>query len=191
MLRLQDNIIHLEKFLLKDKDLNYPVFTVRVTTDAGFVTDAPADLFFIAYEDIFKLFHSRRLDYNLVRLFVLNLAMKIKREGTPYVAIADLFYMRESQLALSAVRAQATLYLQKFFLDNKRKDNILLAYFPEDTYCTLISISPKYSLATYFDSGSAKRKNYARIRGVLDDALEEMPTYVVYKGRVPGVYEEW
>ncbi|KAK1677092.1 hypothetical protein QYE76_037940 [Lolium multiflorum] len=163
-----------------------------------------------AYEDIFKLFHSRRLDYNLVRLFALNLAMKIKRESTPDVAIADPYYMRESQLALSAVRVRASLYLQKCFLDNKRKDNILLAYFPEDTYCVLISIAPKYSLATYFDSGSAKKKNYARIRGVLDDALEgyfkkggafkekaecfrddEMPTYVVYKGRVPGVYEEW
>ncbi|KAK1628180.1 hypothetical protein QYE76_002495 [Lolium multiflorum] len=276
---IQDSIFHLENILLKDKDPNYPVFTVRVPRDVGFVTDAPADIFFIAHEDIFKLFHSRRLDYNLVRLFALNLAMKIKRESTPDIAIADPYYMRESQLALSAVRVRASLYLQKCFLDNKRKDNILLAYFPEDTYCVLISIAPKYSLATYFDSGSAKKKNYARIRGVLDDALEgyfkkggafkekaecfrddgkhkfkhvfefpyvkqpenstleafyvmhhlkgfvrdsqnlllpsalrgwaeklarindddlredfhdtEMPTYVVYKGRVPGVYEEW
>jgi hypothetical protein len=39
-------------------------------------------------------------------------------------------------------------------------------------YCTLISIAPKYSLATYFDSGSAEKKNYAEIRGVLDDSLE-------------------
>ncbi|KAK1678480.1 hypothetical protein QYE76_039328 [Lolium multiflorum] len=172
MLPLQDSILVLESILLKDKDPNYPVFTVRVPRDVGFVTDAPADIFFIAYEDIFKLFHSRRLDYNLVRLFALNLAMKIKRESTPDVAIADPYYMRESQLALSAVRVRASLYLQKCFLDNKRKDNILLAYFPEDTYCVLISIAPKYSLATYFDSGSAKKKNYARIRGVLDDALE-------------------
>ncbi|KAK1678241.1 hypothetical protein QYE76_039089 [Lolium multiflorum] len=172
MLPLQDSILVLESILLKDKDPNYPVFTVRVPRDVGFVTDAPADIFFIAYEDIFKLFHSRRLDYNLVRLFALNLAMKIKRESTPDVAIADPYYMRESQLALSAVRVRASLYLQKCFLDNKRKDNILLAYFPEDTHCVLISIAPKYSLATYFDSGSAKKKNYARIRGVLDDALE-------------------
>ncbi|KAK1665764.1 hypothetical protein QYE76_053923 [Lolium multiflorum] len=172
MLPLQDSILVLESILLKDKDPNYPVFTVRVPRDVGFVTDAPADIFFIAYEDIFKLFHARRLDYNLVRLFALNLAMKIKRESTPDVAIADPYYMRESQLNLSAVRVRASLYLQKCFLDNKRKDNILLAYFPEDTHCVLISIAPKFSLATYFDSGSAKKKNYARIRGVLDDALE-------------------
>ncbi|KAK1631515.1 hypothetical protein QYE76_005830 [Lolium multiflorum] len=145
MLPLQDSILVLESILLKDKDPNYPVFTVRVPRDVGFVTDAPADIFFIAYEDIFKLFHSRRLDYNLVRLFALNLAMKIKRESTPDVAIADPYYMRESQLALSAVRR-----------------HVLRTHL----------IAPKYSLATYFDSGSAKKKNYARIRGVLDDALE-------------------
>jgi hypothetical protein len=41
-----------------------------------------------------------------------------------------------------------------------------------DIYCTLISISLRYSLATYFDSRSAKKKNYAGIRSVLDDAVE-------------------
>ena len=40
-------------------------------------------------------------------------------------------------------------------------------------YCTLILISPRYSLATYFDSGSlTKKKGYSRIKSVLDDALE-------------------
>ena len=40
-------------------------------------------------------------------------------------------------------------------------------------YCTLILISPRYSLATYFDSGSLiKKKNYSLIKSVLDDALE-------------------
>ena len=40
-------------------------------------------------------------------------------------------------------------------------------------YCTLILISPRYSVATYFDSGSLiKKKDYSRIQSVLDDALE-------------------
>jgi hypothetical protein len=39
--------------------------------------------------------------------------------------------MRDSQLASSATWARATFYLQAFFSDNKRKDNILLAFFPE------------------------------------------------------------
>ena len=42
-----------------------------------------------------------------------------------------------------------------------------------DIYCTLILIHPRYSVATYLDSRSdAKTKNYAYIKGVLDDALE-------------------
>jgi hypothetical protein len=41
-----------------------------------------------------------------------------------------------------------------------------------DKYCTLIVLSTRYSLATYFDSGSARRKNYASVRSILDDAIE-------------------
>jgi hypothetical protein len=40
-----------------------------------------------------------------------------------------------------------------------------------DKYCTLISFSPKHSHATYFDSGSATKKDYGNIKRVLDDAL--------------------
>jgi hypothetical protein len=37
----------------------------------------------------------------------------------------------------------------------------------------LILVAPRYSVAVYLDSGSeAKTKNYAYIKGVLDDALE-------------------
>ena len=42
-----------------------------------------------------------------------------------------------------------------------------------DKYCILIVLSPKWSIATYFDSGSLDRKkDYTRIKGVLDEALE-------------------
>ncbi|KAK1618240.1 hypothetical protein QYE76_023757 [Lolium multiflorum] len=90
---------------------------------------------------------------------------------SPTSSLLRPFLLRPSSSSAPS-NSRASLYLQKCFLDNKRKDNILLAYFPEDTHCVLISIAPKFSLATYFDSGSAKKKNYARIRGVLDDALE-------------------
>jgi hypothetical protein len=132
MLALQDSIQILEELLLKDKDPNYPVLTVRVPKDVGFITDSPADLFFIAHEDIFKLYHGQRLNYNLVRLFALNLAMKIKRENTPSVAVADPYYMRDSQLQKGTMtRTKAKLYLQKFLLDNTRKDTVLLPFFPQ------------------------------------------------------------
>jgi hypothetical protein len=132
MLALHDGIQTLEGLLLQDKYPNYPVFTVKVPDHVDFVTDPPADVFFIAYEDIFKLFHSRRLDYNLVRLFALNLAMKVKREQTPFIAIADPYYMRDSQLEEGTrTRTLAKSYLQKLLLDTKRKDNLLLPFFPE------------------------------------------------------------
>jgi hypothetical protein len=98
MMSLHDGIQTLEEILLKDKDPNYPVFMVKVPTDVGFVTDAPADVFFIVYEDIFKLCLSRRLYYNLVPLFTLNLTMRIKRDNTTFVAVADPYYMCDSQL---------------------------------------------------------------------------------------------
>jgi hypothetical protein len=41
-----------------------------------------------------------------------------------------------------------------------------------DKYCTLIILCPKWSLAQYFDSSSTTtRKDYTRIRGVLDEAI--------------------
>ena len=41
-----------------------------------------------------------------------------------------------------------------------------------NTYCTLIMLYPWKSLAQYFDSSNTtKKKNYARIKGVLDEAI--------------------
>ena len=122
----------MEGLLLKDKNPNYPVLTVQVPKNVDFVTEAPADLFFIAFEDVFNLFHSRRLDYNLVRLYAINMAMKIQRDVAPYVTVVDPYYMRDSQLVEgSRTRTMATEYLQRFMLTNKRKNNLLLPFFPE------------------------------------------------------------
>ena len=48
------------------------------------------------------------------------------------------------------------------------------AFLPtRDKYCILIVLSPRWSIATYFDSGSSsKKKDYTKIKGVLDEALE-------------------
>ena len=128
---LHQSILTLEGILLKDENPNYPVFTAQVPKDSDFVHEAPADLFFIAYEDIFNLFHSRRLDYNLVRLYALSLARKIKRKANSFVAVADPYYMRESQLMGSGTRAMATEYLERFMLTNKRKNSLLVPFFPQ------------------------------------------------------------
>ncbi|KAK1662795.1 hypothetical protein QYE76_050954 [Lolium multiflorum] len=258
MLPLQNTINYLESVLLKEKDPNYPAFSVKVPSDQNFVNEDPADIFFIAFEDVFNLFHSKRLDYNLVRLYAINLQMKINRERPRHIAVADPYYMRDSQLQDgSRTRTKAVRYLQNFMLMYKESNTILLPVFPEDKYCTLIILDPKWSLAQYFNSSSTTtKKDYKRIRGVLDEAIlgysknggtfdkngqyirtdtkkpgfkhvidfpcikqpagsikeafyvlhhlkgfvedaemmslpPKMTYYVVFEGRVPGVYEEW
>ncbi|KAK1626282.1 hypothetical protein QYE76_000597 [Lolium multiflorum] len=173
MLPLQHSIQYQESVLLKEKDPNYPVFSVKVPSDQHFVNEDPADIFFIAFEDVFNLFHSKRLDYNLVRLYAINLQMKINRERPRHIAVADPYYMRDSQLQDgSRTRTKAVRYLQNFMLMHKESNTILLPVFPEDKYCTLIILDPKWSLAQYFDSSSTTtKKDYKRIRGVLDEAI--------------------
>ncbi|KAK1609936.1 hypothetical protein QYE76_033609 [Lolium multiflorum] len=173
MLPLQHSINYLESVLLKEKDPNYPVFSVKVPSDQNFVHEDPADIFFIAFEDVYNLFHSKRLDYNLVRLYAINLQMKINRERPRHIAVADPYYMRDSQLQDgSSTRTKAVRYLQNFMLMYKESNTILLHVFPEDKYCTLIILEPKWSLAQYFESSSmTTKKDYKRIRGVLDEAI--------------------
>ena len=132
MISLNSTILYLEETLLKQKDPTYPAFVVNVPEDEDFVHEEPAGLFFIAYEDVFKLFHLRRLDYNLVRLYAINLQLKIKRELPPEVAVADPYYMRDSQLVEGSVtRTRAVEYFESFILRYKEKNSILLPIFPE------------------------------------------------------------
>jgi hypothetical protein len=131
MVSLMHGILFLEEGLLKETNPLYPVFTVKVPADMGFVDDHPVGIFFISYEDIFKLFNAKRLDYNLVRLYALQRVMKVNREEKPCVTIADPYYMCEGMLLNPANHSRAKEYLQKFLLDNKSKRNILLPYFPE------------------------------------------------------------
>ena len=133
MIALQESILHLEELLLKDKQPSYPAFAVQVPKElVDFVQEDPADVFFIAYEDIFKLFHTQRLDYNMVRLYALDMAMKIRRDGTPYVAVVDPYYMRDSHLSPGSHTREAALeYLVRVMLANKRKNVLLLPFFFE------------------------------------------------------------
>ncbi|KAK1694541.1 hypothetical protein QYE76_011238 [Lolium multiflorum] len=90
------------------------------------------------------------------------------------VYFARIYYMRDSQLQDgSSTRTKAVRYLESFMLMNKEKNTILLPVFPDnDKYCTLVILCPKWSLAQYFDSSNTTtKKDYRRIRGVLDEAI--------------------
>jgi hypothetical protein len=131
MMSVHDTILTIEG-LLKEKDPNFPVFMVKVPNDVDFVHEAPADQFFIVFEDVLKMFLSKWLDYNLVHLYALNVVMKIKREKTPQITIVDPYYMCDNQL-VEGLETQTTVmeYLQKFMVTNKRKDTLLLPFFPK------------------------------------------------------------
>ena len=97
----------------------------------GFVDNSPGDLFFLRFDDIFNMFHLKRLDYTLVRLFSLHMAMKVEREKTPSIAIVDPYYMRDTVLSNAGDRTIVRDYLRDIMLANKRKNYILIPYFPE------------------------------------------------------------
>ena len=77
------------------------------------------------------MFHLKRLDHSLIRLFSLSLSMTIRRDQTPNVAILDPFYMRESVLMDDGDATIAAGYIRNFMLENMSKDLFLMTYSPK------------------------------------------------------------
>ncbi|KAK1628880.1 hypothetical protein QYE76_003195 [Lolium multiflorum] len=171
MASLHNQVLYLEKQLLKSKDPSYPLFVAKVPTGMNFVEKYPADLCFIRFNDIFSIFRMQMLHFSVVRLVALSLSSQIVKEGTPTIAIMDPFYMRESIICNPGDRAIATRQVEDFMLANIKKGAILIPYFPEDKFCTLIVVHPQHSHAVYLDSGRDKKKDYTHIRALLNDAL--------------------
>ena len=97
----------------------------------GFVDKSPGDVFFLRFDDIFKMFHLQRLHHTLVRLVTLSMAYQVIKEDTPGIAIMEPYYMLESNLDTDAERLIATQYIEDFLVANKQKSIFLLPYFPE------------------------------------------------------------
>jgi hypothetical protein len=131
IVNLHDNIQYLEERLLKEKNPGYPVYIIKVPEGHGFVDRAFADIFFVRYEDIYNLLHSNRLDYNLVRLYSLHMALKTKREKTKGIVIVDSYNMCDVALANEGDRAMGKEYLENIFVEDLTIDSILLPCFLE------------------------------------------------------------
>ncbi|KAK1605587.1 hypothetical protein QYE76_029260 [Lolium multiflorum] len=123
------------------------------------------------FNDIFNVFRMRMLHFTAVRLVALSLSSQIVKEGTLTITIMDPFYMRESIICNAGDQAIATKQVEDFMLANIKKGAILIPYFPEDKFCTLIVVHPQHSHAIYLDSGRDKKKDYAHIKALLNDAL--------------------
>jgi hypothetical protein len=128
---VHDNIMYLEDQLLREKNPGYPVHVVKVPTNVGFVDGYPGDLFFIRFEDIFRLLHMFRMDKSLVRLISLSMVHDIIVERRGRIMIMDPFYMDELFLGAPGNRAIVSKYIKDFMVANKDKDCFLMPYFPE------------------------------------------------------------
>ncbi|KAI4972757.1 hypothetical protein ZWY2020_003682 [Hordeum vulgare] len=156
---------------LSENDGAYPVFVAKVPEGKGFVDSNIGRMIVLRFDDIFAMLNLYPLHYTFIRLFSLSMEMRIIRDKTPDIVIVDPFYMRDKLLDGVGDRQVASSYLEGVILANADKDNFLVPYFSDDTHCTLILLSPKYSVATYFDSDRQSKKDYANIRKVLDDVL--------------------
>jgi hypothetical protein len=123
--------MYLENQLLKERNPGYPVHVVKVPTNVGFVDGYPRDLFFIRFEDIFRILHTFRMDKSLVRLISLSMVHDIIIERRGRVAIMDPFYMDELFLGATGNRTIVSKYIEDFMVDNKDKDCFLMPYFPK------------------------------------------------------------
>ena len=67
----------------------------------------------------------------MVRLYALDTAMKIRRDNTPYVAVVDPYYMRDSHLVEGSKTRETAKEFLLVMMENKRKSALLLPFFFE------------------------------------------------------------
>ena len=131
MQSVHNTVLHLEEDLLKERHPSYPLFVAKVPSGVGFVDQHPAELFFIRFDDVFNVFHLRRLDRTLVRLVTLSVAHDCTSEKTPNIAIMDPFFMLESIMASPRDRLIVSKQIEDFLVANKDKTTILIPYHPK------------------------------------------------------------
>jgi hypothetical protein len=119
---VHDNIMYLEDQLLREKNPGYPVHVVKVPTNVGFVNGYPGDIFFIRFEDIFRLLYMFWTDKSLVRLISLSMVHDIIIERRGRIVIMDPFYMDELFHGAPENRAIFSKYIEDFMVAKKDKD---------------------------------------------------------------------
>ena len=129
MRSLHDGIWHVEGRLLESPNPGYPLFVGKVPKGFGFVDSAPADIMFLRFEDIFKMYHQKRLHPSLVRLVALRMAFDLSKAENPHVAIMDPYYMHE-WIVRNEPRT-VSRYVEDFLVANKDKKMVLVPYFAE------------------------------------------------------------
>ena len=113
------------------KDPTYPVFAAKVAVDLVFRDKPLADVMFLRFDDIFNMFHMRRLQRTMVRLFVLSMAHQVMKENTASIAIVDPYYMISNNFRTPEGRHFMTEHIEEIMVEHKTKNYILFPYFPK------------------------------------------------------------
>jgi hypothetical protein len=188
MRNLHECCLYIETRRIREKDPSYLVMMAKVPArkELCFVHVSPGDIFFVRHTDIFDLLNGYRLHDTLVRLFSLNMSMAITRDNLPLLQVADPYFFRDAVLGTEEGIEMAAHYLAAFMERYSDRTVILVAYHPtmpgDRQGCVLICLNMKRSTALYLDSSSAIRKDFTRIKSVLDGALT---TYVAHGGAPP------
>ncbi|KAK1621139.1 hypothetical protein QYE76_026656 [Lolium multiflorum] len=168
------SIHYQESVLLKEKDPNYPVFSVKVPSDQNFVNEDPADIFFIADKYCTLIILDPK--WSLAQYFDSS-STTTKKDYTRIRGVLD-----EAILGYSKSGGTFDKNGQYIRPDTKKIGFKHVINFP------CIKQPP----------GSIKEAFYVlhHLKGFVEDAEmmslpPKMTYYVVFEGRVPGVYEEW
>ena len=128
---LHDSFLTVEKHLLGMTSPTYPVFVAKVPNGTGFVDKSPGDVFFLRFDNIFDMFHMKRLPACFVRLLAIRMQYQLMREDTKVIAIMDPYHLQEGHVNHSEGRKKTVWYVQNFFMDHKDKKAILIPYLAE------------------------------------------------------------
>ena len=121
----------LEQRILDDTSAGYPTFVAKVQQARASCWNQLGKMLILRFADIFDMFHQRPLHHTFVRLFSISMMMKIIRENTPSIAIADPYYMRDIHLSTTGDRLNASKYLQDLFQACASKYFVLVPYIHE------------------------------------------------------------
>ena len=128
LVALHDSVLYEEERLMREENPSYPLWIAKVPRGFGFVDTNPGDAVFLRFDDIFEMFHMRRIPFSLVRLFTLSTAIQVAKEQIPGIAIMDPFYMTWNTLNDEQDRPIVTQYIEGFFSANKDKDFCVIPY---------------------------------------------------------------
>ncbi|KAK1660477.1 hypothetical protein QYE76_048636 [Lolium multiflorum] len=187
MRNVHDTILMKEKLLLKERNPSYPIVIAKVPTGFGFVNTYPADLMFIRLKYctllLFHPYHSHvtYLDSGLDKeKDFTDVKSTLDKALSGFIAEIGVDKLRHEKKVKGC---HVCNHITKFpCLKQSADDNGMEAWFAILQMRAVVRSQNDLLLP------SGLQGNFVNMSDTTD---ENMTYYVVYHGRVPGVYEDW